>query len=94
VLENHTYAHRANSLLELVGRCVKSARPVPDAYFSVFIALRMVEGAIQAAKAAFDWRESGRAQRFVAGMARAGLSLLILAVKAVERARNLVRVVR
>jgi hypothetical protein len=81
-------------MLELVGCGVKTARPAPDAYFSVFIALRMAEGAVQASKAAFDWREGGRAQRFVAGMTRVGLSLLALAVKAVERARNLVRVVR
>lgn len=91
VLESHTYAHRANSLLERVGTCVKSARPAADAYFAVFIALRMVQGALQAATDAFDWRSAGRGQRFVADMARVGLSLLIVGVKAVECARNLVR---
>ena len=94
VLENHTYIHRANSLLERVDSCVKSTKPTPDAYFSVFIALRIAEGALQAATAAFDWRDAGRGQRFVASLARAGLSLLTLGAKAVERARDLVRVVR
>lgn len=94
VLENHTYIHRVNSLLERVDSCVKSTKPAPDAYFAVFIALRMAEGALQAATAAFDWRDAGRGQRFVASLARVGLSLLTLGAKAVERARNLVRVVR
>jgi hypothetical protein len=94
VLEHHTYTHRANYLLELVKSTGKTAKPAPDAYFSVFTGLHMAEGALQAARDAFDWQRAGRGQRLVARMARAGLVLLILGAKAVERTRNLMRVAR
>lgn len=94
VLEGHTYAYRANSLLERAGACVKSANPAADAYFAVFIAMGMAAEALQAATAAFDWRERGHGQRLVAGMARAGLSMLTFGAKALERARKLARSAR
>jgi len=87
VLENHTYTHRAGSLLEQVGNCLKSPMPTPDAYFAVFTMLRMAEGSLQAAAAAFDWRGAGRVQRLIGTLVRAGLRLLNLVVTFFERAR-------
>jgi len=94
VLENHTYAHRASSLLERIAVCKKTATPTPDAYFAVFTTLRMAEGALRAATDAFGWRAAGRGQRFVSTMVRWGLSLLTVGAKAVERARGLARSAR
>lgn len=94
ILESHTYIHRANSLLEQVGSCVKATRPTPDAYFSVFIALRMTDGALEAATKAFDWHGAGRGQWFVASVVRGVLSLFTPVAKALERARALARSAR
>jgi len=88
VLESHTYIHRASSLVARVETCKKSAQPAPDAYFSVFIALRMSAEALQAATDAFDWQGGGPGHRVASAFARAGLKMLNRGSTIVERARS------
>jgi hypothetical protein len=47
VLERHTYRHRANTLLIKMQQADKLRKPKPDDYFSAFLALDMLGGAMQ-----------------------------------------------
>ena len=91
VLDNHTYAHRMSRLLEQAGACVKQERPSPDAYFAVFMALRMPADSLKAVHDAFNWETAGRGQQFAIGLVRCGLSLLTVYAETVEYVRRLVK---
>lgn len=94
ILANHTYAHRVSDLLGKANQSEKLVKPTAEGYFSVFIALLLPLQALRAVKQAFDWPKASMAQRFVSGIVRAGLMLLIQCVQVIEWGRDRARSIK
>ncbi len=88
VLERHTYAHRAASLLDVVRQSSKQSPPRPEDYFPALLALNRLGAALDLAGRAMT-ATTGSAYRKVMGKALA-LVLRGLAggVKQIERIRD------
>lgn len=88
VLDHHTYRHRADSMLSEVRRAVKLAKPEPEAYFSVFLALDMLGAALGAAERALATKTGGGYRRAMGSALALVLHGLARCVSLIERIRE------
>ncbi|MCP9447195.1 MAG: glycosyltransferase [Nitrospira sp.] len=64
VLERHTYRHRAQRVLEVIKQGVKRARPEPEEYIAVLLALNLLSDAIQVLARSLSCASKGRYRRY------------------------------
>lgn len=88
VLTRHTYLHRAQRLLDIVGQTRKSTAPGPEEYFSACLSLNLLSEALRMAGRAFTTPTRGAYRRGVGAVVSLLLNGCAAALRVVERARS------
>jgi hypothetical protein len=91
VLASHTYQHRAERLLAIVGEARKFATPCAEEFFSALLALNLQSSAVAYAGRAFVYSSGGVYDKVIGRVAALFLAGLAAGLGAFERARDFVR---
>lgn len=87
VRAHHTYRHRAEKLLSILGQSEKLSAPCPEEYFAACLSLNLLSGATHAAARAMARPQSGAYRRYAGRLMAWMLSLLAGALGVMERVR-------
>lgn len=91
VLARHTYKHRVERLIAIVGKTRKLTPPRPEDYFSVFLALNLLGAAVACAGRALAFTSGGMYDQVTGRVAALLLAGLAASVNTIDRARDLFR---
>lgn len=90
VLEHHTYRHRAQQMLEVIGECKKKMKPAVEEYVAALLALNLLSDAVLAVADALSSSSKGRYRRYaglIAGGLLQGVAGMLGVVEAMRRWR-------
>jgi Glycosyl transferases group 1 len=68
VLEHHTYRHRAQSFLAVIGRCEKLSPPCPEDYFAACLSLNLLSDALRMAAQAITMSTGSSYRKYVGAL--------------------------
>jgi len=88
VLEHHTYRHRAQALLAIVGRSQKLDPPCPEDYFAACLSLNLLSEALRMAARATAVPTRGAYRRYVGALLSFVMNRLASVLSLAERARS------
>jgi glycosyltransferase involved in cell wall biosynthesis len=87
VLEHHTYRHRAQSILNSLGRSKKLSSPRPEDYFAACLSLNLLSGALRMAARAIALPTGSAYRRYVGSVLSGVLLGLSAGLSIIERVR-------
>jgi glycosyltransferase involved in cell wall biosynthesis len=88
VVEYHTYRHRVQSLLTIVGQCHKLSPPGPEDYFAASLSLNLLSEALRMAAQAITVPKESSYRKYIGALLALLLNWIARLLGFVERARS------